>query len=292
MKNICCIIISYNIGKKLGKCVFSVNNQVDKVIIVDNNSNYETKEYIKFLKNTYDVEVIFNTENLGIATALNQGVRYALNNGYDWILTMDNDSEATPKMVESMLNVYYNLLETEKKIVVGMFPKYLEKGLNNFIGVESDCTLNDYRYLISDITSGNLLKADIFKKIGFFDEKFFIDYVDHEFCYRINKAGFKLIKVENAKLLHSLGNTKKKKILFKEIIYTNHSPLRKYYMTRNRFYTWKKYNNLKEINKIDKVNFMKENLKILLLENNKINKFRMIIKGYIDYKNNRFGKLN
>lgn len=291
MKNICCIIVTYNIGKNLGACFFSIKDQVNKVIIVDNNSNNETKEYINFLKENYEIEAIFNNENLGIATALNQGVEYALEEGYNWILTMDNDSEATPRMINSMLNVYENLSNSEKELVVGIFPKYLEKGLADFSGVESDEKLNEYKYLISDITSGNLLKADVFEKVGFFDEKLFIDYVDHEFCYRINSLGLKLIKVENAKLLHSLGNTRKKKILFKEVIYTNHSPLRKYYMTRNRFYTWRKFPDLMEINKIDKVNFIKENLKILLLEKNKLKKFRMILKGYIDYKNNKFGRL-
>lgn len=286
----CCIIITYNIGEKLGECFFSIQNQVDEVIIVDNGSDNQTIDYILYLKKKYNITVIFNKENMGIAYALNQGANYAINKKYKWLLTMDNDSEAASDMIQVMLDTYNNLESEDKKKVVGIFPEKTEKRLKRFINEGEDYYNRDFIYVISDITSGNLLKSEIFEKAGFFEEKLFIDYVDHEFCYRIFNDGYKMIKVRNAVLLHSLGRTKEKKFLWKNIIYTNHSSLRKYYMTRNRFYTWKKYENLTEINKLDKKNFIKENIKILLLEKDKINKFKMILKGYIDYRNNKYGE--
>lgn len=292
MENICCIIVTYNIGKNLEKCFFSIKDQVDKVVIVDNGSNSETIDYLNKIQKEYDIELILNHSNMGIAFALNQGVRYALENNYKWILTMDNDSEATKNMIKTMLSIYNNIEDNEKRSIVGMFPKYIEKGLYKTCDEESTLSNNSYKYIISDMTSGNLLKSSVFTDVGFFKEDLFIDYVDHEFCYRINTKGFKLIKLEDAKLLHRLGNTKSKKILFKDITYTNHSEVRRYYITRNRFYTWKNFKKLKEPIKIDKINFVKENLKIILLEKNKIKKFKMIFKGYLDYKKNKFGKID
>ncbi|KLE14597.1 glycosyltransferase family 2 protein [Clostridium sp. C8] len=286
----CCIIVTYDIGENLEKCFLSIKDQVKEIVIIDNGSNEETIQYLRYLSEKNSIKVIFNEENMGIAYALNQGVKYAKEKKYDWIITMDNDSEAVEDMVSVMLNTYNSLDITEKQRIAGIFPEKIEKGLTNSRDYKKVNNYDDYIYITHDITSGNLIKTKIFDEIGLFDEKLFIDSVDHELCYRILNMGYTMIKVRNSILLHSLGKTKQKKILFKNVIYTNHSALRKYYMTRNRFYIWQKYKNLKEINKLDKKNFIKENIKILLLEEDKIDKFKMILRGYIDYRNNRFGK--
>ena len=63
-------------------------------------------------------------------------------------------------------------------------------------------------------------------------------------------------------------------------------------MTRNRFYTWEKYKDLNSftLNR-DKKLFKKEFIKIILDEKNKINKIKMVIRGYRDYKRGIRGKL-
>ena len=58
-------------------------------------------------------EIILNKENLGIATALNIGVRKALENGYEWILTMDQDPEVDYNGIRK-INVLDWLLGEEK----------------------------------------------------------------------------------------------------------------------------------------------------------------------------------
>ena len=97
--------------------------------------------------------------------------------------------------------------------------------------------------------------------------------------------------VNNAILIHNLGESIKKSVLGLKITPTNHSPLRRYYMSRNRRYIWDKYKeDFPEWILIDKRRFITENLKIILFENNKIEKFKYIKKGINDYKNNIFGK--
>lgn len=283
-ESISVIIVTYNIGRDLKQCFYSILNQVKKVIIVDNGSDKETIEYIKELKSKYDIEIILNSENKGIAYALNQGVKYSLDNGYEWILTMDNDSIANPDMVQVMIDEFNNITSTDKEKIVSIFPKHVGTGLEKKMN-----QTNTIEFIDSDITSGNLIKSKIFNEVGLFDEKLFIDYVDHEFCYRLKSLGYKMIKVNTAELGHSLGQTESKKILNKDIIHTNHSALRKYYMTRNRIYTWNKYKQFNEIQSVDKKNFMKENIKILLFEKDKLNKFKMIYRGYKDYKNGVWG---
>ena len=46
---------------------------------------------------------VFNSENLGIAKALNQGIEIAIKEKFEWVITMDNDSIATENMIDNML---------------------------------------------------------------------------------------------------------------------------------------------------------------------------------------------
>lgn len=288
---VCSIIVTYNIGNDFYNCFNSIINQVDKVIIVDNGSNQETKEVLKKIQLNDKVEIIYNVTNLGIAVALNQGVYYAIEKKYDWVLTMDNDSEATPNMVKSMLGWYKNY--EEKDNIVSLFPEYIEKStLKDKSKCISFFKVDDFEEVFFDNTSGNLVKTIVFQNIGKFREDFFIDSVDHDFCLRIKQAGWKMVKLKNIKLLHSLGNTKQIKCFGKIINSSNHSALRRYYITRNRCIMRKLYSNELQYIKYDKKTFINENLKILLFEKDKINKFKMSYKGYKDYRRNILGKID
>ena len=91
--------------------------------------------------------------------------------------------------------------------------------------------------------------------------------------------------------MHNLGESVKIKVLGVTMIPTNHSALRRYYMSRNRHYIWDKYKeDFPKWVLTDKRRFITENLKIILFEDNKIEKFKYIKMGIRDYKNNIFGK--
>ena len=291
MCKVAAIIISYNPDNNLLDSVNLLVNQVEKIIIVDNGSESEKKRNINLIKeiDKQKIEAIFNEENLGIATALNIGVRKALRQGYNWILTMDHDSKASSNMVEKMLEVYNKIDERERKEILSIFPNCVDERSQS---IEENSNMNSYEYVDADITSGNLLKAEVFDKVGFFDDSLFIDLVDTDFCMRLNEENIKMIKVRDAILYHSLGESQTVKSIFGKFNTSNHSALRRYYMTRNRFYTWEKYKDLNSftLNR-DKKLFKKEFIKIILGEKDKINKIKMVFKGYKDYKKGIRGKL-
>ena len=291
MEKIAAIVVTYNPDEGLNKSTKSLIKQVDSIIMVDNGSNDEGKEIINKIKNKYGekIEVIFNEENLGIATALNKGVKYALNNDYKWILTMDQDSCAEENMVKIMLETYYAIDENERKDILSLFPTFIDRGIES---LDKNNENVKYEYVDAEITSGNLLKAEVFEKAVFFDDSLFIDMVDTDYCMRLNELGIKMIRISGAILNHSIGNSKQVKKLFGTFNTSNHSATRRYYMTRNRFYTWNKYKNLNSftLNR-DKKLFKKEFVKIILGEDDKLNKVKMVLKGYKDYKNGVRGKL-
>lgn len=291
MCKVAAIIISYNPDNNLLDSINLLINQVEKIIIVDNGSESEKKKNINLIKdiNNEKIKIIFNQENLGIATALNIGVKDALKQGYNWILTMDQDSKVSSNMIEKMFEVYSTIDESERKDILSIFPNFVDERIQS---IEENSEMNAYEYVDADITSGNLLKAEVFDKVGFFDDSLFIDLVDTDFCMRLNEENIKMIKVRDAILYHSLGESQTVKSIFGKFNTSNHSALRRYYMTRNRFYTWEKYKDLNSftLNR-DKKLFKKEFIKIILGENDKINKIKMVFKGYKDYKKGIRGKL-
>lgn len=291
MSKVAAIIVSYNPDKNLLDSVNLLISQVEKIIIVDNGSIEEKRKDISSIKDIDNerIEVIFNEENLGIATALNIGVREALKQGFNWILTMDQDSKASKDMVEKMFEVYNNIDEKERKSILSIFPNFVDERIQS---IEENSVMNTYEYVDADITSGNLVNAEVFDKVGFFDDSLFIDLVDTDFCMRLNEKNIKMIKVRDAILYHSLGESQSVKSIFGKFNTSNHSALRRYYMTRNRFYIWEKYKDLNSftLNR-DKKLFKKEFIKIILGEKDKVNKIKMVFKGYKDYKKGVRGKL-
>ena len=291
MSKVAAIIVSYNPDKNLLDSVNLLISQVEKIIIVDNGSIEEKRKDISSIKDIDNerIEIIFNEENLGIATALNIGVREALKQGFNWILTMDQDSKASKDMVEKMFEVYNNIDEKERKSILSIFPNFVDKRIQS---IEENSVMNTYEYVDADITSGNLVNSEVFDKVGFFDDSLFIDLVDTDFCMRLNEKNIKMIKVRDAILYHSLGESQSVKSIFGKFNTSNHSALRRYYMTRNRFYIWEKYKDLNSftLNR-DKKLFKKEFIKIILGEKDKVNKIKMVFKGYKDYKKGIRGKL-
>ncbi len=286
-KNVCAIIITYNIESDIYRCFNSVFKKVKEVIIVDNNSNQKTVNVLRNLKDNFpNVKLIENRENLGMGAALNEGVKYAISENYKWVLTLDHDSEVEDGMIEKMFEFYDILGEKEQSEIGIIAPNYrIAKGL-----VHNE---SKPKKVETSITSGQLVKTEIFKKTGFYKEDLFIECVDHEFCLRAKKHGFKTFLVPQAILGQQIGMPKVYNLFFKKIVIANHSPLRYYYLYRNSIYIYKSYFTVaagwifKNIIS-NKILF----LKILFFENDKIKKISAIFKGCFDGIRNKYGKLN
>ena len=284
MRNIAAVIITYNTGNEFSKNVLSLKKHVWEVIVVDNGSNKETLSMLRGLKE--EITLIELNENKGIAYALNRGIEYAVNNYFQWVLTLDHDSTVSDSMISNMLSVYNSIDESEKEKIVMLTPKHVEEKQMDVVSKSQE---NKWEYVLTEITSGALTKADFYKN-ELYDEKLFIDLVDHDYCLRINSMGYKIIRVNSAILIHNLGESIQKKILGITITPTNHSALRRYYMSRNRKYIWNKYRGtFKEWVIKDKIRFLNEIVKIIAFEDEKLNKLKMIKLGLNDYKDKKWG---
>ena len=206
----------------------------------------------------------------------------AIDENYDYCILFDQDSQASPNLI----NIVSNYLVSGESDKIGIFaavPHYL-------VGKIKDAPKNEYVDVA--ITSGSLLSLKVYKIVGPFNDKLFIDYVDFEYCLRIRKAGFKILRLKEALIYHKLGDLKRKIFLFKKIFVTNHPPVRYYYRTRNRFYVYKKYFLTFPLFVIkDLIIFINELIKIIFFESNRGEKLHMIKKGLFDFILGRYGKL-
>ena len=92
------------------------------------------------------------------------------------------------------------------------------------------------------ITAGNLVRLEAWKKAGGFSEELFIDGVDFDFCLKIEKAGYKILRVNRIQLLQEVGHGKKIPLPFHhQMSVLHHSPTRLYYIARNYLYIGKKH---------------------------------------------------
>lgn len=282
-EKVCVIIVTYNIAKGIYKCFNSIEKQVSEVIIIDNGSNHETiKELIKLEKKD-NVKIIFNEDNYGIGYAINQGIKYAIEKEYSWVLTLDHDSEASADMLEKMVEAYYSI---ENRESVGILcPRVFDINKNGYLIDEN--IDKAYRELKVAIQSGSLIKTDILNKIGFFNELLFMYYVDVEFSLRLRNKNLKIIQIKNAVLFHEEGNKITKKLFNKKYIYNNYNELAIYYIARNSIYMIRNF----KYNKKSYIRRLKDDLEhILLFDGNRMKKLRYYFKGIYDGINNVYGR--
>ncbi len=103
---ICAVVVSYNIGDAIHRCYDAIQSQVGHVLIIDNGSGETTRRELDELANSDSVTLILNERNEGIGRAYNQAVRWARDKGFQWILTLDHDSEATTGMIDELVRGY------------------------------------------------------------------------------------------------------------------------------------------------------------------------------------------
>lgn len=262
-------IVTYNPDlKHLKNNIESIINSIDKLVVVDNNSENQ-KEIVRLIDFYSNATIVTNKYNLGVAKALNVIGEIAFNEKYDYFLTMDQDSIINKNSIESLLNTM--IMKKNAGIVA---PIIKRSGKEHF-----DSSKNR-----TVITSGNLVRTEAWKKIGGYWDYLFIDEVDHEFCYRLWEYEYQIVIDKKAVIVHMLGNPSQKKIFGHVFNPLNHSAFRRYYISRNCviigfLYPYEKYPypNRKEM-------LFRTVISVLLCENDKIDKIRSIIKGIYDGK--------
>lgn len=266
-----------------------ISKQVDKLVIVDNGSGEETEKKLDLLaiKNS-KIEIIKNGENIGLDKATNIGILKGNYQNYNWVLTLDQDSKLEAKMIAKMLEVYTTEIKPKNskiKVLVPIIYNYNQPQKLKIVGTS-------YQLTEFGIASGMLIKSSLLKKIGLMDESFFIDGIDQEFCLRVRKKGYQIAIILEAKLYHRMGYRLNKTFLGKTRITSNYNHLRRYYIARNSLQIFFRYIWFFPSFCLNLIwqEFIKNNIKILLFEGNKVQKFLYTWYGIWDFIRGKKGK--
>lgn len=217
------VVVSYNGGDKTVRTIESLLGYVGHVLVIDNASDSRSISLLQAFQDRAGVSVLLLENNCGIGYALNRGVEFARSGRYRWILTMDQDSVADA----SMLLAYGNAVDRNPDLAC--LAATLVFRASSRPGCRSDVSV---KYAI---TSGNLVRLDVYERAGLYDEDMFIDHVDFDFSLRARKAGYDIRRVAGAYLYHEIGEAPPPRG-FLGRFHTYHSPLRRYYAYRNFLY--------------------------------------------------------
>lgn len=209
---------------RLKENVSAILPQVDKVVIFDNGSINQKSIELEYQNSAI---IIKSERNVGIAAALNGLMKKSEELGATWMLSLDQDSVCSQNFCEQIGTYLYK--EDNFGIVA---PVIVDRN----VGIVGHNPEKEYKSVRTCITSGAFTKVEVWQEIGGYDESMFIDSVDFEFCYRVRKAGYKVIQVRDVQLLHELGSSEKRRFLFWKLDITGHSAFRKYYIARNNVY--------------------------------------------------------
>jgi rhamnosyltransferase len=284
-QSVCAVIVTYHPVPRMLENFRTIREQVDGMVIVDNGSSADELAMLRDISQQVGFQLIENPENLGIAEALNQGVRAAKEQGYPWVILFDQDSSINPGFVSQMFRAWS--AHPQRENVAAIHPKYRDPktGLEALVRRAGDGGP------ITSMTSGALMPVWIFDKIGWFASEYFIDCVDTEYCFRIRAAGYLIADSTTAELPHAPGNSQIRTIFGFSFRPTHHSTMRRYYMSRNRIAVFRKYvARFPGWACVSLYDSLRETVKCFLGEPDRPVKFRLFLLGTWDGLIGRMGK--
>src|ERR1700722_13610608 len=223
--SLCIIIVSYNVRDRLRDCLRDLSGQ--RVIVVDNASSDSSAAMVR--AEFPAVELIANTDNRGFAAACNQGIAASTE---EFILILNPDTLATPAALQALLDVMRaephagacgpRIVNPDGSLQPSCrrfptLPRLLldEFGLGKLFPRSK--FFGDYRMTwwahdqLREVDqlmgAALLLRRAALEQVGTFDERFFMYFEEVDLCLRLRDAGWKVLFVPAAKVIHHGGQS-------------------------------------------------------------------------------------
>ncbi|MFL6438649.1 MAG: glycosyltransferase family 2 protein [Terriglobales bacterium] len=276
--NTCAIVVTYEPDDGIASRIGLIKGQVARVIVVDNGS--ERVEVLKSIA-TDGITFIRNTQNQGIAKALNQGMLRAMEEGFTWVLLLDQDTIPSAEMVQKIGDVYSQHPSKEKLAMIGCNP----------FPENTDVSGLSWKSVKMVITSGTLLALRAARVIGPFRDELFIDCVDFEYCIRARLVGFEIVELLSPVMKHFIGVAKEVPFRWSKAKSSNHRPWRWYYVVRNMVFLTVEYG-VKDWDFVLPTLYarVKALLLTLLLDDSRLLRTKFIVLGLLDGLSGRFDR--
>jgi len=233
---VCIIVVGYNSRTYLQECLQSVHDSHYanyQVIFVDNNSSDDSVEYIQ--ENYPKVKIIASKSNNGFAKGNNIGIKKAMQLGAQYVFLLNPDTLVDKDCLKVLMEKANNQTIMQPLILLhdGKKKTNLINTSGNVLHYLGYSWCGDYKKSASlyenisekEITgasgAGMFIPVDILKKIGLFDEVFFMYHEDIDLSWRAHISGYKVKIVPRAKMWHKYSFSRNKNKI--------------YFIERNRF---------------------------------------------------------
>lgn len=243
---ICAVLVTHQPDDDLFNNINALKTQVGHIALVDTGSSDEIKIKLQSLEGNVSFH---SCPDNNLAKAQNTGIAYARAQGYRFVLLMDDDSTPAPDMTAQLLTAYHHQPDKPR---IGLLAPAMTDACSNrqprypvpwlkigFCSKHTSAPL--IRGSFTLIASGSLIPLAVLDAVGGMDESYVIDYIDREFCLRLLRNGYDTVVVRAATLRHHIGKACDHTLLGTTITSTNHAPIRRYYIYRNRLRTMAKH---------------------------------------------------
>ncbi len=209
------VTINYNSSGNTIQLLESLKNQSDKdfeVIVVDNNSD-DVKILTDYKTPETNITFLKNNRNLGFSGGNNVAIKKALERDANWLLLLNNDT-MPPNDLIFRLKAYLEdkdgivgitLDEGHGRLAYAGEIKWLKPTLAHTTNKPVEPSGNYYA-----IGGAILIHKDVFKQIGFLEEKYFLYFEDADFCQRAKKSGIPINFFSDVQISHSVSVSTKK----------------------------------------------------------------------------------
>lgn len=283
--NFAACVILYHPKKEDIANISTYSTKVERVYILDNTEGKSNENLFSGIENA---SYFWDGENKGLSIRLNAACQRAIEDNFDFLLTMDQDSS----FLEENIDIYFkDILTFANKETTAIYGLEYDK---EYLSVKKDqVTFEKKDHLI---TSASVMNLKLFSIVGGFDENLFIDGVDIDYCYAAMAKGLDNIQFKNNYFKHSLGEpVRKGSVTSFYLLKKNvriHSAIRVYYMKRNMLYLEEKYGALFPgfIQKQKKV-YQRHIKRCIKYSDTFIKVIKLRNQAISDFKNKKMGKI-
>lgn len=245
------IVLNWNGREDTAECLSSVLKDEYRnfsAIVVDNGS---IDGSVQAIRQAFPEVVVLETgKNLGYAGGNNVGIRWALDNGFDGIFLLNNDTTIEPGCLGALASAHRR---SQGKVIYGAKIYYFGSDRKlwfaggrwnadtlafEHVGIGEQDSEDYSKERSYDYMTGCAIyaSAEVFRRVGLLDETFFLTYEETDWCYRAREQGYECRLLPEAKVWHkvsaSFGGAE--------------SPLVRYFMVRNKLLWAKRHLAFKE----------------------------------------------
>ena len=204
---------------------------VSAIVVADDASPCTYDGLLRDLKSDGAMEVVRFPNNAGIARSLNYGLNTARRLQARWLLTLDQDTQASGGYLVALKSDIEHSALTNLRVGV-IAPTLLT---TQGVPIRYRTEKHDGWDVTEEVfQSGAAWSVGALDAVGGFNEALGIDAVDSEACLSLREKGYRIVVSRSATVTHGWGDSKSLTVLGRPVFMTGHSPERRRTMVRNR----------------------------------------------------------